>query len=921
MRRIVLQLLAVLSGICLVEIPCSGVEHATLQDMLGAHMDRVMRKSGLIFHTRHGEPWTNWFGRVIMDGADALPSGYQYIQLRDSDGWAEVRDEDGVLTREVAPIRYDAAFVLGDLFGFVPNEDTPPELRLSHLVSKWLVCDSEEESDATDLTEEELRILASTRSRRISRVASAQLVVTNLQVTAISVESDRVTFVTEWPSSMTFQNNRLDLYTSVDLRGVWTLHGSYDVTGVNAITTTVMKASIAGFLEGQRVQHDDDCYITTNIVASAFEPGVTYTNRHWNCEHKARAETPGFFRWADQTDSDGDTLTDAAEKWVHGTNPELADSDGDGIADNIEIGLGINPNERDSDGDGLEDDVELSLGTNAGSADSDGDGILDGDEYGAGTNPTNPDSDGDGVNDGDEQDDQRDPTFNEDDMDDPPLGDGIYYSVGGTADVSIESRETNDVENVELPTISIESGAQDVSFSISWAPKFYVEITGLTFVPSVSGIYEFEIEGDDDATLSVGSVSVEGHYRSPGQGFFKAGVSYDIKVTLYNDGGPAGLTCTKFGKLVKMYRERFENSFDTNAVIFEDAYENKPGARVKKNSTYVISKIIATGGPNGGVLRVRGNYDRNLSLRCGTGCAPGDYELGPYEQFVRVGIYEGNVPSESIGDVRKTAQWIPNRSDDTSIITANLTVIKMSLQADSLGQDNHERHHYGINEFVSYTTMPESVGAWSADSGVSIEWDNTFRMPQHECSGNFTFTYGGAHLSSRWSCFEPHELRALSVAPMVTSSNWIAAGKIPPPDGAFGAGMTIGLQLYPNHVSFMGLNVFEGACPATNKYGVFSLPGDQNYDHALGRPITVGLYNMTGNDYVGFWITTRNNELPGFSGFELCIPHYWFLDEEVGCHLFGTAVQRCVIFSNGDAAVYKFGRSMRRCVNGTYITD
>ncbi|MBX3072261.1 MAG: hypothetical protein KF883_17300, partial [Thermomicrobiales bacterium] len=139
------------------------------------------------------------------------------------------------------------------------------------------------------------------------------------------------------------------------------------------------------------------------------------------------------------TDVDRDGLSDSQEK-SKGTDPNNADTDGDGEMDGLETGFSntdpLDPDSFgiDSDVDGLPDGLETTLGTDPNNADSDGDGINDGWEFflgndpldpevpadtgtdtsadpdqdglttrtelEMGTDPANPDSDGDGVTDG-----------------------------------------------------------------------------------------------------------------------------------------------------------------------------------------------------------------------------------------------------------------------------------------------------------------------------------------------------------------------------------------------------------------------------------------------------------------------------------------------------------------------------------------
>ena len=100
----------------------------------------------------------------------------------------------------------------------------------------------------------------------------------------------------------------------------------------------------------------------------------------------------------DNSDTDGDLLTDAEEALL-GTNPNLADTDGNGISDADE----------DSDGDGISNLAELSNGTDptiidsspdsSPDSDSDGDGLFDSEEFLVGTDPDFADTDNDGITD------------------------------------------------------------------------------------------------------------------------------------------------------------------------------------------------------------------------------------------------------------------------------------------------------------------------------------------------------------------------------------------------------------------------------------------------------------------------------------------------------------------------------------------
>ncbi|MES2477280.1 MAG: LamG-like jellyroll fold domain-containing protein [Verrucomicrobiota bacterium] len=101
----------------------------------------------------------------------------------------------------------------------------------------------------------------------------------------------------------------------------------------------------------------------------------------------AELNTPPFTNPTD-TDSDDDGLSDGAEVITHNTNPNNSDSDFDGLPDGWEIANTLNPNSNagndgelgDPDSDGLDNSFEYNGGifsTNPKDADSDDDGYSD----------------------------------------------------------------------------------------------------------------------------------------------------------------------------------------------------------------------------------------------------------------------------------------------------------------------------------------------------------------------------------------------------------------------------------------------------------------------------------------------------------------------------------------------------------------
>lgn len=90
-------------------------------------------------------------------------------------------------------------------------------------------------------------------------------------------------------------------------------------------------------------------------------------------------------------DDDNDGLTTPDEYFIHGTDPLEADADADGLNDSGEVAAGTDSNNPDTDGDGRTDGEEVNgpVVSSPLLADTDGDGFSDSFEVGRGSDPSN----------------------------------------------------------------------------------------------------------------------------------------------------------------------------------------------------------------------------------------------------------------------------------------------------------------------------------------------------------------------------------------------------------------------------------------------------------------------------------------------------------------------------------------------------
>ena len=173
--------------------------------------------------------------------------------------------------------------------------------------------------------------------------------------------------------------------------------GSWELAGITTAVSTFNSSKFASSLNSPDVNYFvriSQYYqnILNNIPDKTSYSGWTIDNSLYNADADANS------------DPDNDGLDNQSE-FIAGTNPNLSDTDSDGLLDGLEANTYMtNPLDADTDDDQLSDGLEvITHATDPLDVDSDDDSLSDNDEVNIySSNPLNADSDSDGLNDNDE---------------------------------------------------------------------------------------------------------------------------------------------------------------------------------------------------------------------------------------------------------------------------------------------------------------------------------------------------------------------------------------------------------------------------------------------------------------------------------------------------------------------------------------
>lgn len=200
-------------------------------------------------------------------------------------------------------------------------------------------------------------------------------------------------------------------------------------------------------------------------------------------------------------DTDADTLLDGEEVETYRTNPLLADTDTDGLTDGDEVKVHMtDPLKPDSDADLLNDGDEIRNNTDPRVPDTDQDGLQDGAEISLGTDPRQQDTDRDGLLDGQEN--QTCPRPTDPDSDNDGIIDGNDFDPCNPANPALTA--TAAAAPTQAPPIvsTITAPPLPTSTTIPTAiPTLPPAATVTAAPPSLQGVMVFSSNRDGNSEI------------------------------------------------------------------------------------------------------------------------------------------------------------------------------------------------------------------------------------------------------------------------------------------------------------------------------------------------------------------------------------------------------------------------------------
>jgi len=301
-------------------------------------------------------------------------------------------------------------------------------------------------------------------------------------------------------------------------------------------------------------------------------------------------------------------------------------------------------------------------------------------------------------------------------------------------------------------------------------------------------------------------------------------------------------------------------SFSSPAVIFEDAYTNRPGVVVARQSTRTTLTCTAHGGEKGITVSFSIVGDGKL-VRISTGTLPITRFVPPQQKLEFEIEYEGHLPSGAEEDIVATATMTGEDVQPTTV-TDELTSVKLELRAvyEAPENPNPTRHLYGVGELVEFEVCPKISTVWlqavKSDATDCITFYDTFggagtvdassnrvfRCPATDTRPNITVRCAGVEYEPKMTVIEPQ---------VVLTPDASGSGSFVPGDVGMGC-LTTRNYIGPKTVSFQGVYIYEVPCTnAIPPEGYFAT----NYTGRLVHDYYAGAGNLHIPGTDNYWMT------------------------------------------------------------------
>ena len=245
-------------------------------------------------------------------------------------------------------------------------------------------------------------------------------------------------------------------------------------------------------------------------------------------------------------------------------------------------------------------------------------------------------------------------------------------------------------------------------------------------------------------------------------------------------------------------------SFSQNALFYEEAYTNEPGVvigrRVSTNATLTCS---VSGGQYGGVFSLSRQGFGMLTFVVGDTLPDGTVEIAAGETRSWTAEYSPHSHSTSENDISAAVTFSEYMTGETHSSTAQLTIVKLTLQPQVTREGYENRHLVGVRECINCYADPH-VGQWGETGGGEYRSDRGYtgfyKCPLTADGSVLYYTVGGSRYDFDLVVVEPSGI----VARLPVARDFGIAT-----NHAGGVGMNLEVFVQPETVSFSGIAMEE----------------------------------------------------------------------------------------------------------------